>query len=503
MKPPAEMGLPHKFEDWRPGQERAVQDFLGCQSRHLVQIIPTGVGKSLIYMAGALNKCEPTVILTSTKGLQDQLVSDFSTMGLVEMRGRGNYKCVRGDGPTCEDGLCHYGVECQFKAGGCAYFDALRTAKQSRYVVTNYAMWLTAGDFIREGRTVLIMDEAHAAPDHLHDYLAVEIDLGFVGVATGEDVRPPKEWGNWAKSFMATVESLLQSGLANPDLNLARLKQLAKVKRTLESLVRISDSPLVVEKVGEKYVVNPLCLVRYSEPCLFQGVQFVQLTSATVTSHTARMLGVKTPTIEEYPSPFPVSCRPVIWVPTTKVDRRMSHGDELVWLARIDQIINARNDRKGIIHTVSYDRAWRIVKASKHGKYAVIHGPTDAAMKVLAFKRRKAPAFFVSPSMTTGWDFPYDDCRWQIIAKVPFPDSRSEIYKERQKQDPDLPYYTAWQTLIQSAGRGVRAVDDWCETFIIDDNFGWLLSKYGYLAPRWFISSVGKSPMLPAPMNRG
>ena len=499
MKPPAEMGLPHKFVGWRPGQERAVEDFLSCESRHLVQVIPTGVGKSLIYMAGAMQKCEPTIILTSTKGLQDQLVSDFSTMGLVEMKGRSNYRCVRGDGPTCEDGLCHYGVECQFKGGGCAYFDALRTAKQSRYVVTNYAMWLTAGEFLREGRQVLVMDEAHAAPDHLNNFLAVEIDLGFIGVATGEDVVPPRDWGGWAKRFSQTVEALLQLGLASPDLNLTRLRQLVKVKRTLDALIRISASPLVVDKVGEKYVVNPVCLIRYAEPHLFMGVPFVQMTSATVTSHTARMLGINGYALEEYPSPFPVSHRPIIWVPTTRVDHRMNHGDELVWLARIDQIIGARKSRKGIIHSVSYDRACRIVRASKYGKFAVVHGPSDAAVRVAAFKRREAPAFLVSPSMTTGWDFPYDQCRWQIIAKVPFPDNRSAIQQARQSRDPDLPYYTAWQTLIQSAGRGVRAEDDWCETIIIDDNFGWLLSSYGHLVPRWFTTAVRKNPVAPAP----
>ncbi len=503
MKPPAELGLPHKFKEWRPVQERAVEDFINCKSRHLLQITPTGVGKSLIYMAGAMQKCEPTVILTSTKGLQDQLVNDFSMMGLVELKGRSNYRCVRGDGPTCEEGLCHYGVECQFKAGGCAYFDALRTAKQSRYVVTNYAMWMTAGDFIREGRQVLIMDEAHAAPDHLNNFLSVEIDLGFICVATGEDVTPPRDWGEWAKRFSLKVEDLLQLGLQHPDLNLSKLRMLAKVKRTIEALVRISASPLVVDKVGINYIVNPSCLIRYAEPHLFMGVPFVHLTSATVTPHTARMLGIPltTTTIEEYPSPFPVSHRPVMWVPTTKVDRRMSHGDEMVWMARIDQIIRDRLYSKGIVHSVSYDRAWRIVKGSKYGKVSIIHGTNDTAMKVAAFKRKCAPAFLVSPSMTTGWDFPDDDCRWQIISKVPFPDSRSAIHQERQKQDPDLPYYMAWQTLIQSAGRGVRSQEDWCETIIIDDNFGWLLSKYGYLAPRWFVDAVGRSPVLPAPMR--
>ena len=503
MKSPAEMGLPHKFAAWRPGQEQAVADFINCKERHLVQVVPTGVGKSLIYMAGALNKCEPTVILTSTKGLQDQLVNDFSAIGLVEMKGRRNYRCVRGDGPTCEDGLCHYGVECQYKGGGCVYFDALRRAKQSRYVVTNYAMWMTAGDFIREDRKVLIMDEAHSAPDHLHDFLAVEVDLGFISMATGEDVRPPRDWGEWAAESMEKVQMLLDAGLLHPDLNLVRIKQLAKVKRTLEALVRISRSPLVVDKVGEKYVVNPLCLVRYAEPYLFQGVQFVQLTSATVTAHTASMLGIRGYSLESYPSPFSVSHRPVVWVPTTKVDRKMNHGDELVWLARIDQIIGSRSARKGIVHTVSYDRAWRIVKASKYGKNAVIHGTSDAALKVADFKRRKPPAFLVSPSMTTGWDFPHEQCRWQIIAKVPFPDGRMAIHRERQKLDPDLPYYMAWQALIQSAGRGVRAEDDWCETIITDDNFGWLLSRFGHLAPRWFIEAVQKCPTLPDPLKRG
>jgi Rad3-related DNA helicase len=446
-----------------------------------------------------MQKCEPTVILTSTRGLQDQLVNDFSTIGLVELKGRGNYRCVRGDGPTCEDGLCHYGVDCRFKTGGCVYFDALRTAKQSRYVVTNYAMWLTAGDFIREGRQTLIMDEAHAAPDHLNNYLAVEIDLGLIGVAMEEEVRPPRDWGDWAKTYLQRVVSMTELGLLNIDLNLGRLKKLSKVRRTLEALVRISASPLVVDKVKEKYIINPSCLIRYAESSLFMGMPFVQLTSATVTTHTARMLGVNTYDLKEYQSPFPVRRRPVMWIPTTRVDRKMIHGDEMLWLSRIDQIIGPRLTRKGIIHSVSYDRAWRIVDESKYGRYAIVHGKDDAAMKVATFKRRKAPAFLVSPSMTTGWDFPYDQCRWQIIAKVPFPDSRSAIQKERQRQDPDLPFYTAWQTLIQSAGRGVRAEDDCCETLIVDDHFGWLWSNYGHLAPKWFTSAIRKCPTLPAP----
>jgi Rad3-related DNA helicase len=500
MKSPADIGMPHKFKSWRPGQEQAVKDFLTCESRHLLQIMPTGVGKSLIYMTGAVKRCEPTVILTSTKGLQDQLVNDFSAVGLVELKGRKNYRCIRGDGPTCEDGLCHYGIECQFKAGGCSYFDALRGAKQARYVVTNYAMWLTAGEFIREGRQTLIMDEAHAAPDHLSDFLAVEVDLGFISVALGETVCTPRNWPEWARVLLIRVNNALEEGLLNPDLNLHRLRQLSRVKRTLESIVLISASPLVVDKVGEKHIINPLCLIRYAEPSLFMGIPHIQLTSATVTAHTARMLGIKDHAVEEYPSPFKVEHRPVVWVPTAKVDRNMDHGAEMLWLSRIDQIVGTRLDRKGIVHTVSYERARRVVSDCKCGRFAVVHGPNDTALKVAAFKRRKAPALLVSPSMTTGWDFPYDQCRWQIIAKIPFPDSRPAIQQARQQVDPSLPFYMAWQTLVQEAGRGVRAEDDWCETIIIDDNFRWLLANYSHLAPRWFLAAVKKSSMIPKPM---
>jgi Rad3-related DNA helicase len=501
MLSPADMGLPTKFKAWRPGQDTALAHLNACQKRFLIQVMPTGVGKSLLYMAGSLSRCVPTVILTSTRALQTQLVSDFSDIGLVEIKGRRNYRCIRGDGPTCDDGLCHYGGHCDYKESGCQYFDALRRAKRARYVVTNYAMWLTAGDFFREGRGCLVMDEAHAAPDHLHDHLSVTVDLRAISEAWCEEQTIPLDWVKWAYRLLALVNEQIEAGLMFPDMNLSRLRQLVRVRRTLESIVRIGASPLVVEEVKGKFIINPLTLTRYAEPCLFRGVPFVHMTSATVTEHTGRMLGIQGEDRElhEYPSPFALENRPVYVIPTSNVDRRMDHGAEMVWIARIDQIVGKHLDRKGIIHSVSYDRGWRIIKCSRHEKYMIIHSSEDAAMKVATFKARRPPAVLVSPAMTTGWDFPYELCQYQIIAKVPFPDSRALIMQERQKLDPELPYYMAWQTIVQAAGRGVRASDDWCETFIIDNHFQWLLSKYGHLAPKWFKESIRQVSAVPEP----
>ena len=33
----------------------------------------------------------------------------------------------------------------------------------------------------------------------------------------------------------------------------------------------------------------------------------------------------------------------------------------------------------------------------------------------------------VSPSVSTGYDFPGRECEWQFICKVPFPDGRAKI----------------------------------------------------------------------------
>ena len=503
MKTPAEMGLPRKFTTWRNGQEQAYRDLLACEKDRLVQVLPTGVGKSLLYMAGAVEKCEPTVILTSTKALQSQLVNDFSSIGLVEVRGKRNYRCVRGDGPTCEDGLCHYGVDCDFKGGGCPYYDALRQARQSRYVVTNYAMWLSVGEFLSEGRKLLVMDEAHAAPDHLNSHLIVDLDLGFMSKAVGRELYLARngDWRGWLKSLQPVVTELLAEGLRHPDMNLTKLRELAKVQRTLDSLSRIGDSPLVVDEAGKNHwVINPLTLLKYAEPCLFRNLP-VHMTSATVTLHTVQMLGMKDYEFYEYPSPFPVENRAVVVLPTVKVDRKIDHGGEMMWLSRIDQIVGKYLSQKGIIHTVSYDRAWRIVKNSKYRQYSVMHRSSDTILKVAKFKNMRPPAFMVSPAMTTGWDFPYELCKWQIIAKVPFPDFSSNIMRERMKLDPDLLQHMAWQTLVQEAGRGTRAEDDHCITFVVDDHFKRLHNKYGYLAPRWFKDAIRYSTTLPEPRS--
>jgi Rad3-related DNA helicase len=103
--------------------------------------------------------------------------------------------------------------------------------------------------------------------------------------------------------------------------------------------------------------------------------------------------------------------------------------------------------------------------------------------------------------MTTGVDFPYDQCRYQIIAKVPFPDTRNKVMAARTKEDPTYAHYIAMQTLVQMSGRGMRAADDACETIIVDDHAKWFIPKWRIFAPRWFMESFMSVNMVPRPIK--
>jgi Rad3-related DNA helicase len=103
--------------------------------------------------------------------------------------------------------------------------------------------------------------------------------------------------------------------------------------------------------------------------------------------------------------------------------------------------------------------------------------------------------------MATGWDFPDDECRWQIIIKLPYPDTRGKIMSARSRSDSDFTSYITMQQLIQATGRGVRNKRDWCETFILDNNITWFLKSYKHLSVEWFKGAFMVKVTIPQPLS--
>lgn len=517
LPPPKAFGLdPHKFPGWRRGQETAIYEQLDCPSRFLVQILPTGAGKSLSYVTTALLSSGRTLFLTSSKGLQDQLRRDFSDH-MVTIMGKNNYKCrLDPSGQlSCEFGPCRAGVFCGFRDRGCPYWDQVRKASKSRLVSANYAYWLmnrprenvkySIGDF-----DTLVCDEAHDSVNNLFDTLSTTIPYkGFPipWIEENASFSDHIEWLNELSEYCKEEAKMVGR------MTVQRAKQIAKLislKNKADMLIEsLRESNWVIDWSPSQVKYDPIWPSSLSEHWLFRRIKKVIMTSATIRPRTMNILGLEGDgsnngresdfVCTEYPNYFPISHRPIYYIPTVRVDSRSTMDDINYWIMRIDQIIRPRLDRNGIVHAVSFDRCEKILSMSGHSQHFFTHERGRARQAVYQFKEAEPPTILLSPSIVTGYDFPYDQARYQIICKIPFPDQRSKVDQERKKIDKNYGSYCAMQALQQSCGRIVRSGDDFGETLIIDDHAKWFLFKdpTKNFATQWFLDAVKWSDALP------
>lgn len=520
LPPPEILGLPPKYTSWRENQDDSIIRGTHSEKRIVLQVAPTGFGKSLAYITMALLFGGRTVILTSTKGLQSQLLSDFESIGAVDIRGRNAYICkLEHDGTTCDKGVCAFGLRCPLKdSGECLYYNAYNRAKNAPIVITNYAYWMTSNEY-GEGLgsfDFMVCDEAHDTPNMVSNFLTVNFDR------TDRYIRPIlpdndmvssmsiKDWVEWAKVSKSKVEDELDKlkerikydGGTSYDKRQAAI--FTRLKKNLD-IMRTMDENWVHDITDFSIQFSPIWPAPYCEDVLFRGIKHIHLTSASVRSKTAELCGlvIEDLDIMEYPHSFPVENRLLIHIPTIRVNYRTEKEDinRRKWALRIDQIIKPRLDRKGIVHTISYKRRDYVIMQSKYQEHMLTHKRVNTEKIVRMFKESDPPSILVSPSVSTGWDF-YDDlCRYQIIGKIAYPDTKNKITRARTKLDKEYAPYVAMQELVQAVGRSVRSKPDWAENFIIDDNILWFIKEYGKFAPQYFLDAFKSADVIPKPRS--
>lgn len=522
--------MPGSFGNWRSGQFEAIQNSKASKKRVVGQAAPTGVGKSLILMGEAVMSDGRSLILTSTKTLQDQYVETFQAQlqdRITDLRGQSNYLCVAlqagGEhyapyiplGATVDEGPCHFGQGCSLLLGGCHYYDRLRKASQSQSVITNYDLALAIAKY-SEGIGLfnsVYCDEAHEIPEKLASIMAAELTADQCKSLLNTELFPstnPLHWAAWAARhrgrLIREIETIKESGQALQPESRYKLKRLHQLSSTLGQMAD-AEEDWIVDIEPNKVRLEPLWPRKFAEPFLFNGARKIVLASATIRPKTFDLLGITDFEFFEYDSPFDIARRPVYYVPTVKMRFDMDLDEKRRMVRAVDQIIARRLDRKILIPTTSFALQKYLIANSKFGRFMIankgsVDGRSDTAATIRRFKAAPAPAIFVSPSISTGVDFPYSECETVIIIKVPFPDISSSIYKARSADDRTYGPYIAVQTLVQMAGRGMRAEDDRCETIILDKSFGSLRSNYREFFPRWFLTAVRNSDTLPQPLEK-
>lgn len=545
---PIELGFPAKFQQFYPDQLQAIDKIVFNTKGYTALVMPTGSGKTLTGMTAA--RLHPEVkralYLTATKGLQDQSAPDVRFIGGVDLRGQRNYPCValepggslsryrRGRyQPGCDEGPCHSGVWCPRAPDrkqphlrpDCTYYGTVFDARRSDFISTNYAMYFASYEYA-EGLgpvDMLILDEAHDAQKELENFLTIEVtgdDAKHIGskFLKGGSIDDWKMWANKHRLDLMRKLAILDQQAPTDAEGARDRKRLKAIYIKLERLASIEPLKWALDEDGLTATFCPIRVSQYASQYLFRGIKHVVLMSATLTHKTLTDLGLSRDQYLywEAPSRFPVERRPIYSVETTpavRVNHRMDEDDKFWWMRRIDRIIDTRQALgwNGIIHTVSYERMRDLYRASEFKHLMVIHDPKghvhgeqvfhDLQTAIAYFKVADRPKILVSPSIVTGYDFPDDECRYQIIAKIPIPDMRGPIMKARGDLDKAYAGYVAMQKVVQASGRPMRGPLDWCETFIVDDTFSdWFYRYNRKHAPVWFQDAVERVEYLPDPL---
>jgi len=523
------LGLPEKFQQFRPNQELML-DFLMRQTQRVkAACMPTGSGKSLVYVVYALIRKIPTAFVTMTRGLQDQLIEDFACVGMVDLRGRSNYDCGLRPDYSCEQGAA---VQCPLiGTSQCPRSAAEIKAATSMLVTTNYDKWITSkkvGMGLQHIKQV-VFDEGHVGPEAiakamqitLH-YKEIEETLGleFPGYPDFNDIRV---WKPWARETKVRVQeeirtvhsSIMAAGASAKKSWIKHYNHMRLLNRRLNVVATSNPDNWIVEEVDDEgFVFDPIWPGVYGESSLLMGIDNIVITTATMVRKTLHDMGIGKGRYErliylgwetenyafmEADTDFnPADC-PIYYMPTQFVDDR--HPDRsMLWL-RMDQWLAARQDRKGIIHTVSHERRREILANSRFRDYMIWNEEKElAAEKVVEFKNSDV-GFLLSPSVGTGYDFPGRQCEHTFMAKIPFAPP-SKIMKAREAQDREYRSYQAFQKMIQAFGRGARFKGDRCEGLIPDDNMQWFIHKFGHLATRSFHRVYRVVNRLPPPPPR-
>ncbi len=475
----------------------------------------TGIGKSAIATTLA-NMYDDSYILTMTKQLQKQYLDDFGEM-LVEIKGKGNYKCNY-------KGNCDFCIRAEYniaRCSDCDYLIAFRKAKKSKNVITNYDFMYRVGvdNQMLDPRQLLILDEAHnlerkmlMLSSHLlnREYISTKFGIDiFEALMKGEKsynhIKSESDyWIDVCKKLMKAcgeniekiggkgkeVQVTLDEFESNPSkyssidyiekqILESDLKEFNSIRLGLESKDLIIDVPdfksIKKNKMDISAEFKPYSVSDATQNLLSFGETRIFLTGTLGDMKKFCQWNNINPDNTYYiyeKSPFDVSNRPIYrdFVGNMSGSRRnVPNWKNKRAISKIKQLIGKYPNQKGVIHTSSNEQAFWIMDNLKEYNLLFVGG--ESRNEVLKeFNESKDDAILIGASIKDGVDLKGDLCRFQIVFKVPYPQLNEQV-KYRKSLDSSWYYYQAVMAIMQAYGRGIRDKDDYCDMYIIDSNF--------------------------------
>ncbi|RAP48967.1 MAG: ATP-dependent helicase [Methanosphaera sp. rholeuAM74] len=500
--------------------------------RYVILEAGTGTGKSAI--AATLGQIlQPAYILTMTKQLQRQYADEF---GYAQVKGRNNFLCLdSGSLNTCNQGTCQvirsnenfncpYGIKMAsskqkdttdedpenyyttpftFKSEEhCPYWEQKSIAIQEPVSLLNYDYAYLELNYVQhfQKRNIMILDEAH----NIEDKIMHKLELNIYNKQIQKDIQQsiPKRMIEYddVKDWVAFLEAIHES------YNKINIKQLTKqkadrinhTKRKIGEITKnIKTNPhdWIVSPEEDMVSFKPLRVDKYAENTLFQYADKILFMSATILDKNlfCKWLGINPEEVHyiSSESPFKKQYRPIHMKLVGPMSKRALWHTAPKTIPALLEIMDRHPNEKGLIHTNSYKCQKYITDHIKEQRI-LSHTPKNREKVLHEFEKSKNPYILVSPSMSEGVDLPYEKCQFQVIYKVPYPYLGDKQVNQRMKQDPEWYAHKTIMTLMQAYGRGMRAENDRCETYILDKNIQNILRNgmYRKLIPKFFKEAI-------------
>ena len=510
---------------------------IGEGYKYIILEAGTGIGKSAIATTLA-NMYEDSYILTMTKQLQEQYLDDFGDM-LVEIKGRGNYKCNY-------KGNCDFCIKAEYnlrKCSDCEYNQAFKKAVEAKNVITNYDYLYYAGvaNPLLDSRELLILDEAHNLERKMLMLSSSELNREYISTKFGIDIfeplmygtksinelkRNPDYWielcddlikeckkrikkieGDDDKSVQVTLDEFENNPSKYSNFDYIEKQNLEQDMKSFASIsLGLSYKELIIDLPDKNSILNnamdisaefkPYSVLDDTQNLLKLGNICIFLTGTLGSKDKFCEWNNINPDETYYiyeKSPFDVAKRPIYvdfvgrmsgfrrGIPKWKNKRAIN---------KIKEILDMHKNEKGVIHTSSNEQAFWIIDQLR-GYNLMFVGGEDRNRTLKEFAESKENIILIGASIKDGVDFKGDLCRFQIVFKVPYPQLNEQV-KYRRDLDPKWFYYQTVMALMQAYGRGIRDSDDYCVMYIIDSSFKQLFDYNRGFFNEYFAEAIQK-----------
>lgn len=501
--------------EFRAGQREAIEYCYNSIKPVTILRAPVGSGKTLVGLTLG-QMYSKFAYLCSSKQLQDQIERDHGS-DIALLMGRSNYPCALSPNLTAANCVHSKDTPC-VAINACAYRRQKEHVIRSRRQVLNYNYMLTEFNYVgamRNGEDypIMIADEADVLDNMLTSFVCLTIpkrSMGYYGIN-----QPPRKafsetsmgaWKLWADDSLKQVNtklsevdrSLEYAGEVDSSdaIELQREKQkLSSMAGSFKLFLDHADKTWIANESDYAYEFKPLWLTNelaYKYYWSHANKHVLMSGTWPPLDVIARTLGLHKGDIDmiEVASTFPAKACPVRMINAADMSFKQIGVGLPKMLDKIKHLLTHHSSHKGIIHTSNYAITQAIMELGD--PRLITHSPSNKADMVERFKDSPKPLVFVSPSSTRGIDLPDDHCRFNILAKAPYPSLSDKFISARSYTKPlGQQWYTSLcaQEIEQAFGRGMRHEQDWCECYSLDTCANRLMCGQPSMFSEHFLSS--------------